>query len=488
MVTASTTSKSDPISIRREIRSHLIANHSHHLQHPHQEPNNEVNTRRIDLATEGLAGYVNKQLTYLCKLSSENALTIVNYVLTQKTEVNIADTYRLNIISTLIVLSQFLNHKPFNDMTEEDIVRYLDSLRKSEASDPLHKWIGTYNEKRQRLVKFFRWLYNPDKMALDRQTPEFMKHIPVLKRKEQSIYKPSDLWSKEDDLLFLRYCPSKRDKCYHAVSRDASSRPHELLGVKIREVYFKVTGDNKQYAEVHINGKTGTRSIPLFDSIPYLKDWINAHPQPGNPNALLIPSLSHRAFGRKMKSVTIGGIYRSYRTRFFPKLLTDPNIAPEDKTKIRELLKKPWNPYIRRHSALTEKSTLLREHTLRQHAGWSTRSNMHMKYLHYFGNESSESLLEAYGIVTRDQRQSELLKYKQCPNCNEPNKPDSKFCAKCRMVLTYDAYNEAVDEKQEQENEIRRLKCQMAAMQESQQEILDLLKDPMKLSEVLKES
>ena len=59
----------------------------------------------------------------------------------------------------------------------------------------------------------------------------------------------------------------------------------------------------------------------------------------------------------------------------------------------------------------------------------------HKKYLHYFGNESSESLLEAYGIVTKDQQLADALKPKQYPNCNEPNKPDSKFCAKCRMYL-----------------------------------------------------
>jgi hypothetical protein len=93
------------------------------------------------LATEGLAVYVHRHLTDLSRLSLENALTIVNYVLSQKTEVNIADTYRLNIISTSIVLSKFLNHKPFKDMTEEDILLYLDSIRKPEASDPLHKWI-----------------------------------------------------------------------------------------------------------------------------------------------------------------------------------------------------------------------------------------------------------------------------------------------------------------------------------------------------------
>jgi hypothetical protein len=194
------------------------------------------------------------------------------------------------------------------------------------------------------------------------------------------------LWSKEEDLLFLRYCPSKRDKCYHAISRDSSARPHEILNIKIREIQFKLTGDQKQYAEVHINGKTGTRSIPLFDSLPYLKDWVNSHPQPGNPSALLIPSLSRRSFGRKITVGAIRSIYTRYKAQFFPRLSEDPNIPSEDKRKISELLKKPWDPYIRRHSALTEKSTILREHTLRQHAGWSPQSNMHLKYLHYFGN------------------------------------------------------------------------------------------------------
>src|SRR5206468_2319045 len=117
-------------------------------------------------------------------------------------------------------------------------------------------------------------------------------------------------------------------------------------------------------------------------------------------------------------------------------------------------------PYIRRHSALTEKSTILKEHVLRQHAGWSGRSQMHLKYLHYFGNESSESLLEAYGITPKNHQLSDSLKPKQCPNCNEPNKPDSKFCAKCRMVLSYDAYNETVEEKQQKDDALSTLSDQ----------------------------
>jgi F0F1-type ATP synthase membrane subunit b/b' len=82
---------------------------------------------------------------------------------------------------------------------------------------------------------------------------------------------------------------------------------------------------------------------------------------------------------------------------------------------------------------------------------------MHLKYLHYFGNESSDGILEAWGIMPKDKQQSEALKPKQCPNCNESNKPDSRFCAKCRMVLTYDAYNETLEKQQEKESEVQRL-------------------------------
>jgi hypothetical protein len=157
-------------------------------------------------------------------------------------------------------------------------------------------------------------------------------------------------------------------------------------------------------------------------------------------------------------------IYQSYKERFFSKLLDSPNVPPEDRQKIKELLKKPWNPYIRRHSSLTEKSTILKEHTLRQFAGWSPGSNMHLKYLHYFGNESNDSILEAYGIISKDKQVSEALRPKQCPNCNEPNQPDSKFCAKCRMVLTYDAYSETLESEKQKEDRVSVLEKQMQSL------------------------
>ena len=101
---------------------------------------------------------------------------------------------------------------------------------------------------------------------------------------------------------------------------------------------------------------------------------------------------------------------------------------------------------------------------------------MHLKYLHYFGNESSGSLLEAYGIISKDkQLLSDALKPKQCPNCNERNKPDSKFCAKCRMVLTYDAYSETLESEKLREDKLTIMEKQFNVMQSQMQSLISAL-------------
>jgi integrase len=321
------------------------------------------------------------------------------------------------------------------------------------------------------LLRFFKWLYYPDIEPNRRYKPAVIENVLQLKRKEKSIYKPTDLWTAEDDLLFLKYCPSKRIKCFHMMSYDTGCRPHEILKLRIKDIVFKSTG-TRQYAEVLVNGKTGSRHIPLIDSIPYVKDYLDhEHPQPGNPNSIFISGIG-KSIGRSIDSRAISLIYSAYKRKLFPKLLQNPNVQPaEDKQRIRELLKKPWNPYVRRHSALTEKSKILKEHTLRQFAGWTVGSNMPQKYLHYFGNEASESLLEAYGIVTKDQKSSDALRPKQCPNCNEPNKPDSKFCAKCRMIQSYDAYENTSNNKEERDDAISILSDQVMKLMAEVQEL-----------------
>jgi len=398
------------------------------------------------------------------RMSKENAAVLADYIIAMKREINPRASYVKNNIQFLSELSRFVGiEKRFEDFIKYDILSFLDSIRKSENDDPMHKWIGSYNVKSEAILRFYKWLHyqnieDPKKrneLSKLEGKPECITGIRQLKRKEISCYKPSDLWTQEDDKLFLKWVISKRDRCYHIAARDLSARPHEILSIKIRDVVFK-NADKYQYAEALVNGKTGSRQLPLIQSIPYVKDWLSEHPSRNNANSRLFVALSNRSRG---KPLTVGGlyqIYKYYKDEFFPTLLNDASIPTEDREKIKVLLTKPFNPYIRRHSALTEKSKFLREHTLRQHAEWSGSSQMHLKYVHYFGNESNNSILQEYGILPKD-KEVDVLRPKQCPNCNEPNRPDQKFCVKCRMVLTYDAYSESIENEQEKEFEIKNL-------------------------------
>jgi integrase len=390
-------------------------------------------------------------------------------------------TYKRYTIQFLAELSKVVGvATKFIDMTRDDVLCYLDKCRKPENEDPLYKWIGSYNTKLEIISRFFKWLYYPnietpkrrnELSALERK-PDCIMGISQFKRKEVSCYKPSDLWSQEDDLLFLKWVTNKLDRCYHTMSRDLSARPHEILNLKIKDIVFKTSG-NFQYAEVLVNGKTATRHIPLIQSIPYIKDWLSNHPSRNNPNSPLFIGLGRNSISRQLNINGLNQIYRNYKEDFFPKLLEDKTVSSEDKEKIKSILAKPFNPYIRRHSALTEKSVKLKSNTLNQHASWSMISHMTLKYIHYFGNESSESLLEAYGIVTKNNRAPDTLNPKICPNCNEGNTQDARFCSKCKMIMSLEGYQEALESQKQKEDEVTELKKRQERFESLIQSLID---------------
>jgi integrase len=425
--------------------------------------------RKIILATEGFtrSKFCELVLKDRNRLSRENALTICDYILAMRREINPRVSYKKNNIQFLSELSIAVGiEKKFIDMTRGDVLCYLDSCRKTENEDPMHKWIGSYNTKLGILSRFFKWLYYPniedlkgrnELSALERK-PDCIMGIKLLKRKEISCYKPSDLWTHDDDLVFLKWVTNKRDRCYHTMARDLSARPHEILSLKIKDIVFKTADGGKQYAIVVVNGKTGSRCLPLFQSIPYVKEWLSNHPSRNNPNSPIFVGLSKNSMGKQLTVNGLYGIYKDYKEKFFPKLLNDTTISSEDKQNIKQLLQKPYCPYIRRHSSLTEKSTKLSSSTLCQLAGWQPGSNMAQKYIHYFGNESSESLLEAYGIVTKNNIPIDTLNPKICPNCNEGNTQDAKWCSKCKMIMSFDGYQEALESQKQKEDEVTELK------------------------------
>jgi hypothetical protein len=133
--------------------------------------------------------------------------------------------------------------KKFIDMTRDDVICYLDRCRKPENEDPLHKWIGSYNVKLVTLSRFFKWLYYPNiedpkrrrELSTLERRPDCIMGIKQLKRKEISCYKPSDLWTQEDDLLFLARVCAQTDFEVQVTKQIIS---HYLLAYTCRRMTF----------------------------------------------------------------------------------------------------------------------------------------------------------------------------------------------------------------------------------------------------------
>ena len=140
--------------------------------------------RKIDDICAGLQdSYANA----LRSLSIEgNIVSIVNYIYALKTEINLALNYRRDLIRFLPRFSSNVN-KNFKDVSRDDIISILESFRKTETKDPMHKWIGTYNLYRIHLLRFFNWLYSPDLEPDKRPKPSVIDNIPELICKEISV-------------------------------------------------------------------------------------------------------------------------------------------------------------------------------------------------------------------------------------------------------------------------------------------------------------
>jgi hypothetical protein len=151
--------------------------------------------RKITIATESFVPFLIKKLRSLGnnnnkdgvaakikenKIGRQNIETICDYLIAMNAEINPSLMHKRNQMQVLCYLSEYHNNqKPFREMTSNDILAYLDSFRKPEASDPNHQWIGTYNLRRIYFIRFFKWLYNPNLNPNDRPYPDVMRNISV---------------------------------------------------------------------------------------------------------------------------------------------------------------------------------------------------------------------------------------------------------------------------------------------------------------------
>jgi integrase/recombinase XerD len=378
---------------------------------------------KIKLAVAGLQPSIQK---LILEFPSERDKELVaDFLLSRIKQENITVGTKRVYLMALAYLSRhhFKNKISLEAMTARDLSDYLiNSLQKDRAKDPDQSWISTQRTYGRPIQKFFKWLAFPDMTPQERKFLPHDKLPPVLKglvlqtkKGSKTPVKAKHIWNDKDVALFLKYCKDNpRLRFYHALAMETSGRPGELLPLKIGDVKIESDSAGKLYAALDI-GRYGKKKesritgITEF-SIQYFQVYLPYHPDPTNKGAFIFASKEHSAYyspSLPISSDALRSDYIAYRDKLIPKLLKRPDVSDTDKEHLLMLKEqKKWNPYTMRHSSLTKlaRDPNINDYTLRQHAGWSKRSNMIEIYTHELKGDSLEHVMLAYGVNLKDKR------------------------------------------------------------------------------------
>ena len=163
----------------------------------------------------------------------------------------------------------------------------------------------------------------------------------------------------------------------------------------------------------------------MFDSTPFLLNWINNHPDKDNPEAYAFISFASNHYGNMIQATSVGSMLKTYAKR--------------------AKINKHIYCHLLRHSRISwwAKVEKLNERDLRILAGWSERSDMPNTYIHYGIDGVLEKMKLHRGLLNTEnlvlEGEKHALKPISCPRCNKVNPADSSFC-NCGMALSINAH------------------------------------------------
>ena len=117
-----------------------------------------------------------------------------------------------------------------------------------------------------------------------------------------------------------------------------------------------------------------------------------------------------------------------------------------------------------RHSKLTEYATSVPDQVLKNYAGWTPDSPMASKYIHLSGKDVTPAILKHHGLgKAAEQKPQETSKL--CLRCKHLNQLDNKYCDKCSLALSVEAFEEMQQKEREKEQQIKKLNDRVQEME-----------------------
>ena len=261
--------------------------------------------------------------------------------------------------------------------------------------------------------KWFKALENTTQRLYKTVLRAFLKHYELeyeyIKsiKSDRDFVRIEDIPTKEEINALLDNMHRAMDRCLVMIFLEGL-RLNEARNVRIRDIVDKET-----HMIIYITvSKSKKRPVPVINSVPFIIEWLNQHPDRKNPEAFLF---AHKRNGQ----------ISQYSQRGLQQIIGRNNN-----------LSKRIYPHLFRHTAATNDYSNLSEKLMMKKYGWKTR-DMIDRYAHLKDSSLEESILELHGIIPEKKRE-ETIKFvenKNCARCKLQNPSTNLFCSRCGCAL-----------------------------------------------------
>jgi site-specific recombinase XerD len=299
------------------------------------------------------------------------------------------------------IVAEYVGDKPFSEMTKDDVKDLVAEIQERDIAE------ATF-EGYKKIIRFFwKWMSDED------EYPEEVDWIEYSSRSQNGTL-PKDLLTKEEVQSQIQAAGNARDKAFIAVLYETGARIGELIELTVGDVE-----DNDHGKKVVVDGKTGSRRIPLVESVPHLNRWLSEHPKPDKDSPLWC----------KIRGEPEQVGYNYLRLKVLQKTAKEADID------------KDVNPHHYRHSRASHLANEMTEAQLCEWFGWSQSSDVPARYVHLSGRDIDDAYKSLHGIVDEEDEEDEPS-VTECPRCDELNEPNAAFCRRCGFALDRDMAEE----------------------------------------------
>ncbi|RLI76816.1 integrase [Archaeoglobales archaeon] len=339
-------------------------------------------------------------------ISEKNKKLLVEFY--RELKVNDYSDARIHkLLNHMVIIAENMPGIDLEKAGREDIKRIAEWVQDRNYS------AETKKDYRVALRVFYKWLDLGDVRA--REVPERVKLLRATV-KNQAKKLPNEILTEEEVRELIRHATNPRTKCLIALLWETGARMGELIDLKVKDIVRWRHG-----YQLILNGKTGSRRVPIIVSEPYINEWLDKHPLKDSaewPDVWLwveVKKQNHR--GRKKRV----GEKANYHA-----LVRDIQRAAK-----RAGITKAVNPHNFRHSRATFMANYFTEAQMNQWFGWVPASRMPARYVHLSGRDIDRAYAVLCGVEGEETRSPEFVP-KECPRCGlKKLPPDSKFCTRC---------------------------------------------------------